>query len=145
MARLIQDLEISVRVSNCLRNNGNQTVDDLCAKTRAQLLKFEGFGRTSLVEVEDALDIIGRKLSAAVAPPTPPPRFIPMLRIRHAKIFAAYLGGERVADIADRQSVGKERVYGIMRRVRERLENGWTLPSGLSDRERQLIEAHKMQ
>ncbi len=52
----INDLELSVRASNCLESARIVTVADLVTRTDADLLKVRSFGRTSLREVKRKLE-----------------------------------------------------------------------------------------
>ena len=47
----IEDLELSVRSSNCLRRAGINTVEELCNKTSDDMMKVRNLGRKSLEEV----------------------------------------------------------------------------------------------
>lgn len=53
--RSIDELELSVRSYNCLRNAGIETVRDLVQKTEPELLKTKNFGRKSLNEIKELL------------------------------------------------------------------------------------------
>ncbi|MBP7147388.1 MAG: DNA-directed RNA polymerase subunit alpha [Acidobacteria bacterium] len=53
--RSIDELELSVRSYNCLRNAGIETVRDLVQKTEGELLKTKNFGRKSLNEIKELL------------------------------------------------------------------------------------------
>ena len=57
-----EDLEFSVRSSNCLREMGIFTVRDLIIKTENDLLRTKNFGRKSLQEIKDVLSSIGLSL-----------------------------------------------------------------------------------
>jgi len=61
----IQELELSVRASNCLESVKVETVGDLVAMTEADLLKIRSFGKTSLREVKRKLADIGLSLGVA--------------------------------------------------------------------------------
>ena len=52
----IDDLELPVRASNCLKGAGINTVGDLIQKTEAELLKTKNFGRKSLEDIRRVLD-----------------------------------------------------------------------------------------
>lgn len=65
LATSIDELELSVRSWNCLKNENIRTVEELCAKTRAQLLRTPNFGRLSLREIEQVLQSMGLKLRDA--------------------------------------------------------------------------------
>ncbi|MDD5064489.1 MAG: DNA-directed RNA polymerase subunit alpha [Phycisphaerae bacterium] len=58
----IQELELSVRVSNCLEAIKVTTVGQLVKKTEADLLNVRSFGKTSLREVKRKLADIGLSL-----------------------------------------------------------------------------------
>ena len=51
----IDDLELSVRSSNCLKMAQINTLGQLVKYTEAEMLKFKNFGRKSLVELNEAL------------------------------------------------------------------------------------------
>jgi DNA-directed RNA polymerase subunit alpha len=58
----IQQLDLSVRATNCLESVDIQTVRRLVEKTEDDLLKIRSFGRTSLREVVRKLESIGLRL-----------------------------------------------------------------------------------
>jgi DNA-directed RNA polymerase subunit alpha len=58
----IQELELSVRASNCLESAKTETVGELVKMTEADLLKIRSFGKTSLREIRRKLDDIGLSL-----------------------------------------------------------------------------------
>lgn len=69
----IQELDLSVRASNCLESAKIQTVRELVKKTDADLLKVRSFGKTSLREIRRKLADLGLSLgmdvdNLAVAP-----------------------------------------------------------------------------
>jgi len=55
LAMPIQELELSVRASNCLESAKTKTVGDLVKMTEADLLKIRSFGKTSLREIRRKL------------------------------------------------------------------------------------------
>jgi DNA-directed RNA polymerase subunit alpha len=55
----VEELELSVRSSNCLRDAGIRTLGDLVRKTEAEMLKYRNFGRKSLQELVDILSDLG--------------------------------------------------------------------------------------
>jgi DNA-directed RNA polymerase subunit alpha len=61
----IQELELSVRASNCLESAKIQTVGELVKMTDADLLKIRSFGKTSLREIKRKLADIGLSLGMA--------------------------------------------------------------------------------
>ena len=55
----VEELELSVRSSNCLRDAGITTLGDLVKKSEAEMLKYRNFGRKSLQELVDILSDMG--------------------------------------------------------------------------------------
>ncbi|MEN8258200.1 MAG: DNA-directed RNA polymerase subunit alpha [Thermodesulfobacteriota bacterium] len=53
--RSVEDLELSVRSSNCLRNANINFIGELVQKTEAEMLKTKNFGRKSLNEIKQLL------------------------------------------------------------------------------------------
>ncbi|HOQ03620.1 MAG TPA: DNA-directed RNA polymerase subunit alpha [Anaerohalosphaeraceae bacterium] len=62
LAMPIEQLELTVRSSNCLESNNIQTVGQLVKMTEADLLKIRSFGKTSLHEVKRKLAELGLSL-----------------------------------------------------------------------------------
>ncbi|MFH1718964.1 MAG: DNA-directed RNA polymerase subunit alpha [Planctomycetota bacterium] len=58
----IQELELSVRASNCLESAKTETVGQLARMTEGDLLKIRSFGKTSLREIKRKLADIGLSL-----------------------------------------------------------------------------------
>jgi DNA-directed RNA polymerase subunit alpha len=58
----VEELELSVRSSNCLRQAEIRTIGDLVQKTEAEMLKYRNFGRKSLKEIQDVLTDMGLHL-----------------------------------------------------------------------------------
>jgi DNA-directed RNA polymerase subunit alpha len=58
----IQELELSVRASNCIESTDIETVGDLVKMTEADLLKIRSFGKTSLREIRRKLADMGLSL-----------------------------------------------------------------------------------
>jgi DNA-directed RNA polymerase subunit alpha len=63
----IQELELSVRASNCLESAKIETVGQLVKMTDADLLKIRSFGKTSLREIKRKLADVGLSLGMAEA------------------------------------------------------------------------------
>jgi DNA-directed RNA polymerase subunit alpha len=59
LQRSVEELELSVRSSNCLRNANIKTIGDLVVKSESDMLKFRNFGRKSLKEISDILTSMG--------------------------------------------------------------------------------------
>lgn len=62
----VDDLELSVRSANCLKNAGIRYIGELIQKTEAEMLKTKNFGRKSLNEIKDMLDEMGLSLGSKV-------------------------------------------------------------------------------
>jgi len=60
--RSIDELELTVRAYNCLKNADIRTVRELVKKTEKELLATKNFGRTTLVEIVEILDGMGLSL-----------------------------------------------------------------------------------
>jgi len=59
----LEDLDFSVRTSNCLRREGISTVGELTQRSESDLMAIRNFGRKSLVEVKDKLASIDLTLA----------------------------------------------------------------------------------
>ena len=60
--RSVEELELSVRSYNCLRNANIQTIRELVQKTESEMLKTKNFGRKSLNEIKEILGKMGLSL-----------------------------------------------------------------------------------
>jgi DNA-directed RNA polymerase subunit alpha len=58
----VEELELSVRSYNCLKNSDIKTIRDLVQKTESEMLKTKNFGRKSLNEIKDILGPLGLSL-----------------------------------------------------------------------------------
>lgn len=58
----IEELELSVRAYNCLKNANIKTLYELCSKTDGEMLKTKNFGRKSLEEIKKVLSDLGLSL-----------------------------------------------------------------------------------
>ena len=59
LSRSVEELELSVRSANCLKNAGTSTIGELVKKTEAEMLKTKNFGRKSLSEIKEILNEYG--------------------------------------------------------------------------------------
>jgi len=66
----VEELELSVRSYNCLKNANIRTIRELVAKTEAEMLKTKNFGRKSLNEIKEILHTMGLSLGMRVDQPT---------------------------------------------------------------------------
>jgi DNA-directed RNA polymerase subunit alpha len=60
--RSVEELELSVRSYNCLKNANIQTIRELVQKSENEMLKTKNFGRKSLNEIKDILTKMGLSL-----------------------------------------------------------------------------------
>src|SRR5437870_2118947 len=60
--RSVEELELSVRSYNCLKNANIQTISELVQKTEAEMLRTKNFGRKSLNEIKEILAGMGLSL-----------------------------------------------------------------------------------
>src|SRR6185295_9484870 len=76
--RSVEELELSVRSYNCLKNANIQTICELVQKTAAEMLRTKNFGRKSLNEIKEILANMGLSLGMRVDPHgrlvAPPPQ-----------------------------------------------------------------------
>src|SRR5271167_859509 len=82
--RSVEELELSVRSYNCLKNANIQTIGELVQKSESEMLRTKNFGRKSLNEIKEILGTMGLALGMKpdaqgrlVAPPPPPPGSVP--------------------------------------------------------------------
>lgn len=65
----VEELELSVRSYNCLKNANIRTIRELVNKTEAEMLKTKNFGRKSLNEIKEILHTMGLSLGMRVDEP----------------------------------------------------------------------------
>jgi DNA-directed RNA polymerase subunit alpha len=66
----VEELELSVRSYNCLKNANIRTIRELVGKTEAEMLKTKNFGRKSLNEIKEILASMGLSLGMRIDQPT---------------------------------------------------------------------------
>src|SRR5580693_7825140 len=64
--RSVEELELSVRSYNCLKNANIQTIGELVQKTEAEMLRTKNFGRKSLNEIKEILSSMGLSLGMKI-------------------------------------------------------------------------------
>jgi DNA-directed RNA polymerase subunit alpha len=62
----VEELELSVRSYNCLKNASIRTIRELVQKTEGEMLKTKNFGRKSLNEIKDILQTMGLSLGMRI-------------------------------------------------------------------------------
>jgi DNA-directed RNA polymerase subunit alpha len=66
LLKSVDELELSVRANNCLKNASIKTIADLVQKTEHEMLKTKNFGRKSLNEIKEILHSMGLRLGMRV-------------------------------------------------------------------------------
>jgi len=66
--RSVDELELSVRAANCLRNANIRTIADLVQKTEHEMLRGKNFGRKSLNEIKEVLTSMGLHFNMKIDP-----------------------------------------------------------------------------
>lgn len=66
LLRKVDDLELSVRSQNCLKNDNITYIGDLVVKTESEMLKTPNFGRKSLNEIKDLLSTMNLRFGMEV-------------------------------------------------------------------------------
>jgi DNA-directed RNA polymerase subunit alpha len=90
--RSVEELELSVRSYNCLKNANIQTIGDLVQKTEAEMLRTKNFGRKSLNEIKEILGGLGLSFGM---------KFDAQGRLVSPSGTPAVLGAEIPVDISD--------------------------------------------
>jgi len=80
LLRKVDELELSVRSANCLKNDNIVYIGDLVQKTEAEMLRTPNFGRKSLNEIKEVLAHMGLHLGMEI--PNWPPENIEELAKR---------------------------------------------------------------
>lgn len=71
LLRKVDELELSVRSANCLKNDNIVYIGDLVQKSEQEMLRTPNFGRKSLNEIKEVLTAMGLSLGMSV-PDWPP-------------------------------------------------------------------------
>lgn len=66
LTKSVDELELSVRAQNCLKNANIKTIAELVQKTEHDMLKTKNFGRKSLNEIKDLLTSMGLRFGMRV-------------------------------------------------------------------------------
>lgn len=70
--RSVDDLELSVRSANCLKNANIRYIGELVTRSEAEMLKTKNFGRKSLNEIKEILSEMGLGLGMKIEGWPPP-------------------------------------------------------------------------
>jgi DNA-directed RNA polymerase subunit alpha len=85
LLRKVDELELSVRSQNCLKNDNIVYIGDLVCKTENEMLKTPNFGRKSLNEIKEVLATMGLKFGMEI--PEWPPENIEELAKRYEEPY----------------------------------------------------------
>lgn len=66
MLRKVEELELSVRSANCLKNDNIVYIGDLVQKSESEMLRTPNFGRKSLNEIKEVLSQMGLHLGMEI-------------------------------------------------------------------------------
>jgi len=67
LLKKVDELELSVRSANCLKNDNIIYIGDLVQKTEAEMLRTPNFGRKSLNEIKEVLASMGLRLGMDIS------------------------------------------------------------------------------
>ena len=67
LLKKVEELELSVRSANCLKNDNIVYIGDLILKTESEMLRTPNFGRKSLNEIKEVLTTMGLHLGMDVS------------------------------------------------------------------------------
>jgi DNA-directed RNA polymerase subunit alpha len=68
LLKTVDELELSVRAYNCLKNANIRTLADLVQKTEQEMLRTKNFGRKSLNEIKEIIHSMGLRFNMRVDP-----------------------------------------------------------------------------
>ena len=66
LLKKVEELELSVRSANCLKNDNIVYIGDLVQKSESEMLRTPNFGRKSLNEIKEVLTIMGLHLGMQI-------------------------------------------------------------------------------
>src|SRR6202034_2273877 len=85
LLKKVDELELSVRSANCLKNDNIVYIGDLVQKSEGEMLRTPNFGRKSLNEIKEVLEQMGLSLGMQI--PNWPPENIEELAKRLEEPF----------------------------------------------------------
>jgi DNA-directed RNA polymerase subunit alpha len=68
LLKSVEELELSVRSYNCLKNANIRTIAELVSKTEQEMLRTKNFGRKSLNEIKELMETMGLHFNMRVDP-----------------------------------------------------------------------------
>ena len=66
LLKKVEELELSVRSANCLKNDNIIYIGDLVQKSESEMLRTPNFGRKSLNEIKEVLTLMGLHLGMQI-------------------------------------------------------------------------------
>ena len=66
LLRKVEELELSVRSANCLKNDEIVYIGDLVQKSESEMLRTPNFGRKSLNEIKEVLTVMNLELGMKI-------------------------------------------------------------------------------
>ena len=93
LLKKVDELELSVRCANCLKNDNIIYIGDLVQKTEAEMLRTPNFGRKSLNEIKEVLASMGLRLGMDI-PGWPPENIEEMAKKLEQELARAKPSGE---------------------------------------------------
>lgn len=87
LLKKVDELELSVRSANCLKNDNIIYIGDLVQKTEAEMLRTPNFGRKSLNEIKEVLSSMGLRLGMDI-PGWPPENIEEMAKKLEQELLA---------------------------------------------------------
>jgi len=97
--RSVEELELSVRSSNCLKASNIEILADLVQKSESELLKYRNFGRKSLKEIKEAMEKY----------PSPYPLILGMVLVKDEKgrwVVVESAAGEKEEALVEERNIG---------------------------------------
>ena len=86
LLKKVDELELSVRSANCLKNDNIIYIGDLVGKSEAEMLRTPNFGRKSLNEIKEVLSSMGLRLGMDI-PGWPPENIEDMAKKLEAELM----------------------------------------------------------
>ena len=94
----MDELELSVRSANCLKNDNIVYIGDLVQKTEAEMLRTPNFGRKSLNEIKEVLAQMGLHLGMEI-PNWPPENIEELAKRLEEPLLSDHEGTERCVTV----------------------------------------------
>ena len=96
LSRSVEELELSVRSYNCLKNASIQTIGELVQKSESEMLRTKNFGRKSLNEIKEILTTMGLGLGDEIGREREPDSGYTGFRTIDRLAYARITGGFRL-------------------------------------------------